>query len=150
MDDRDESDRNRRIRERAYRLWQDEGGPEGRADVHWDQATELVAIEENHGLAMERVPSPNELGPSGEPIEPIEAVQNAGEFPTKTDQGEQTFPSRRKPQAASSGKPAATGARPAAAKAQKPDVVAEKKSVAAAKAEATPSGKASSRRAPRK
>ena len=36
------------------------------------------------------------LGPSGEPIEPIEAVENAGEFPTVTDQGEElAYPRRR-------------------------------------------------------
>ena len=31
-------------------------------------------------------------GPDGEPIEPIEAVRNAGEFPTLTDQGEGRYP----------------------------------------------------------
>jgi hypothetical protein len=95
MNDREEEERRGRIRRRAYQLWEQEGRPEGRADVHWDQATELVAIEENHRLATEPIPSAAELGPSGEPIEPIEAVENAGEFPTMTDQGEQTFPSRR-------------------------------------------------------
>ena len=42
MDDFDE-----RVRQRAYRLWVEEGCPEGRADVHWDKARELVAIEQN-------------------------------------------------------------------------------------------------------
>ena len=96
MNDREEQERRERIRRRAYQLWEQEGCPEGRADVHWDQATELVAIEENYRLTTEPVPAPDELGPSGEPIEPIEAVENAGEFPTMTDQGEQTFPSRRR------------------------------------------------------
>jgi Protein of unknown function (DUF2934) len=96
MDEREENRRLERIRQRAYQLWQAEGCPEGRADVHWDQATELVAIEDNQRFATEPVPSPDDLGPSGEPIEPIEAVENAGEFPTTTDQGEQAFPSRRK------------------------------------------------------
>lgn len=96
MNDRDERALEERIRQRAHRLWLQEGCPEGRAEVHWDQAAELVAIEDNQRLATERVPKPDEIGPSGEPIEPITAVENAGEFPTLTDQGEQAYPSRRR------------------------------------------------------
>lgn len=83
-----------RIRERAYYLWQQEGCPEGRADVHWDQASELVAIEDNQKSTTRPAPAP---GSNPDTIEPIEAVENAGEFPTLTDQGEeQTYPQRRK------------------------------------------------------
>jgi len=36
------------------------------------------------------------MGPTGEPVEPLIAVENAGEFPTLTDQGEEkAYPSRR-------------------------------------------------------
>lgn len=85
-----------RVRERAYRMWQDEGCPPGRAEVHWDQARELVAIEENHELTLRPISTGTE-GPTGEPIEPIEAVENAGEFPTLTDQGEeQAYPRRKR------------------------------------------------------
>jgi hypothetical protein len=88
MDDFEE-----RVRLRAYRLWQEEGCPEGRADVHWDEARELVAIEENQKLTLK--PIAGNYGPTGEPIEPIEAVENAGEFPSLTDQGEkQNYPQR--------------------------------------------------------
>lgn len=31
-----------RIRDLAYQIWEDEGRPEGRAEVHWQQAHELV------------------------------------------------------------------------------------------------------------
>lgn len=31
-------DRNERIRERAYQIWQEEGQPEGRGVEHWAQA----------------------------------------------------------------------------------------------------------------
>src|SRR5262245_34733597 len=82
-----------RVRQHAYRLWVEEGCPEGRSDVHWDRARELVAIEENQKLATKPVPRD---ATSGEPVEPIEAVENAGEFPTLTDQGEeQPAPKRR-------------------------------------------------------
>jgi hypothetical protein len=94
MNDRDERAREERIRRRAYQLWQQDGCPEGRALDHWDKAAELVAIEENHGLAMKPLPREDDIGPMGEPVEPIEALENTGEFPTMTDQGEQEMPSR--------------------------------------------------------
>ena len=52
--------------------------------------TELVAIEDRQKSTLKPVES---LGPEGEPIEPVEALQNAGEFPL-TDQGEAAIPSR--------------------------------------------------------
>jgi hypothetical protein len=86
-------EQSKRIQERAYRIWLDEGCPEGRADTHWDMASELVAIEENHGQTLKPVPKQGQTGPTGEPVEPLEAVENAGEFPTLTDQGEErTYP----------------------------------------------------------
>jgi Protein of unknown function (DUF2934) len=89
MDDLEE-----RVRERAHRLWQQEGCPEGRADAHWEMARELVAIEDNQKQTLKPI-SPESAGPEGEPVEPIEAVENVGEFPTLTDQGEeQTVPKR--------------------------------------------------------
>ena len=100
-------DFDQRVRERAYRLWVEEGCPEGRSDVHWDRARELVAIEDNHKLATK----PVGRAASGEPVEPIEAVENAGEFPTMTDQGEgQAAPKRR-----GAASPRATKAKPAVA-----------------------------------
>src|SRR5262249_60839662 len=103
MDDFDE-----RVRQRAYRLWVEEGCPEGRSDVHWEKARELVAIEDNHKLATKPAPRGDE---AGEPGEPIEAVENAGEFPTMTDQGEGQAAPRRRPAAAPR---APSGPKPAA------------------------------------
>jgi hypothetical protein len=90
MDDLEE-----RIRKRAYQLWEEEGCPEGRADVHWDKAAELVAIEDNQKHTTRPLQETIPDTPTGEPLEPIEAVRNAGEFPTLTDQGEQEMPKRR-------------------------------------------------------
>jgi len=88
MDDFEE-----RARQRAYRLWVEEGCPEGQSDVHWDKARELVAIEDNQKLATKPVQGEG----SGDPMEPIEAIENAGEFPRLTDQGEeQAAPKRRR------------------------------------------------------
>ena len=86
----------RRVREKAYKLWQEEGCPQGRENDHWERARELVAIEDNIDLTLRPAPRPGELGPYGEPVEPIEPAQNTGETPTMVDQGEeQTIPHRR-------------------------------------------------------
>ena len=84
----------KRVRERAYRMWQEAGCPDGRAAEHWEKARELVAIEANQKLTTKPIINPGSAGPFGEPIEPIAALENAGEFPTLTDQGEQNIPRR--------------------------------------------------------
>jgi hypothetical protein len=89
MDDYEE-----RVRQRAHKIWQEEGCPEGRADAHWELARELVAIEENHAQTLK----PNSAAAGGgEPVEFTGPAGNVGEFTTLTDQGEQQYPpSRRK------------------------------------------------------
>jgi len=79
-------DRDQRIAKRAEQIWIEEGRPEGRADIHWDMATELVAIEDGQNDTL--LP----IGEAGEPVEPILALENTGEFPTMTDQGEMQNP----------------------------------------------------------
>ena len=52
-------ERERRVRETAYFLWEDEGRPEGEAERHWPAAEELVNSEadrENGQTASERRP----------------------------------------------------------------------------------------------
>jgi hypothetical protein len=39
-----------RIRERAYQIWLHVGCPDGRDKIHWDMATELVAIEDSQSI----------------------------------------------------------------------------------------------------
>ena len=77
-----------RISARARQMWEDAGCPEGGPDRYRDQARELVAIAEN--------PDAGRIDPekAAEPaIEPLAAVENQGEFPGLTDQGEdQLFP----------------------------------------------------------
>lgn len=36
------------IRLKAFYIWLDEGCPEGRADVHWQMASDLIAKEDDH------------------------------------------------------------------------------------------------------
>jgi Protein of unknown function (DUF2934) len=88
-----EKRREERIRTKAFYLWIDEGCPEGRAKTHWDMATELVAIEDNYALTLKPVPDGRSATSTGEPVEPLLTVENAGEFPTLTNQGEEsTYP----------------------------------------------------------
>jgi hypothetical protein len=82
-------DLERRIRERAYRIWQEEGCPEGRDEDHWHMARELIAIENNYALTLKPLKQTAAIGPTSEPVEPLIAVENDGEFPTLTDQGEE-------------------------------------------------------------
>jgi hypothetical protein len=35
----------KRIRDRAYRKWQEEGCPEGKAEAHWEEASREVQME---------------------------------------------------------------------------------------------------------
>lgn len=69
-----------RIRERAYKIWLDEGCPHGKDKEHWELAK--FAIAQQDGLASTLVP------PTRPQSEPIEAIINQGEFPTLVDQGE--------------------------------------------------------------
>lgn len=91
------ADFEKRVRERAYKLWQEEGCPHGRAAVHWEKARELVAIEDNLELTLKSIPkATKEVGPYGEPVEPLVPAENAGDAPTLVDQGEEeTIPHRR-------------------------------------------------------
>jgi hypothetical protein len=102
-----------RIRERAYRLWLEEGQPEGKASEHWEKARELLALESD---PEEGKKSPgegyNKTGPWGEPVEQASILENQGEFPTTTDQGEQQAPKKHKAAAATNRRPSLSRKRP--------------------------------------
>jgi hypothetical protein len=99
----------RRLRERAKHLWEHAGRPASGVDAYIDRARELIAIEQHQtdtliptgaqgkeAVEDDSIASDDVLGPEGEPIEPLEAVANEGEFPTLTDQGEgEQVPHRR-------------------------------------------------------
>lgn len=101
-------EREQRIRERAYHLWEADGSPHGRDLEYWERARELVGMEESAGAGLipnpQTHPAPNEVAP-GSKVEEAEIQENYGEFPGRmTDQGdwEQTpepRKGRRKPEA---------------------------------------------------
>ena len=119
MDD----DYTERVRRRAYQIWLEEGRPEGREDIHWEMARELVAIEDGQTATLKpvrRASADPEL--AVDTIEPAAPAANMGELPTTTDAGEQTYPPDR---AAATGKagsqqPAPAAAEPKAAEAKAP------------------------------
>jgi Protein of unknown function (DUF2934) len=84
-----------RVRQRAHRIWLEEGCPDGRAAVHWEMARELVAIEDNLATTLIPVPSQGGDAVAGEPVEDATAAANTGGFPTMVDQGEQSYPPSR-------------------------------------------------------
>ena len=90
LDDSDEA-RQQHIRERAYHLWEADGGPHGRQDEYWERAQELVGMEESPQAGQ--LPNPASL-PGADPdrvqiIEEASIQDNLGEFPDRlADQGE--------------------------------------------------------------
>lgn len=79
-----------RIRARAQHLFEAAGAPAGLSmSDYLDEASELVAIEDSQRATLKPNPLKDEENrPYGEPVEPQLAVENEGEFPTLTDQGE--------------------------------------------------------------
>jgi hypothetical protein len=91
----------KRVEQMARRLWEEAGRPASGVEAYVDRARELIAIEDHQrdtllpsgardkeAVEDDPVPSDDVIGPEGEPIEPLESVENEGEFPTLTDQGE--------------------------------------------------------------
>ena len=106
------ADTEQRIRERAHQIWEEEGRPEGREREHWERARFLVGLEDSAGAGLEPNPmvEDREKGwntpPPAEPVEPIEALENQGEFPDRfADQGEKTSGPVRKRAKAAPAKP---------------------------------------------
>jgi hypothetical protein len=85
-----ETKHDRDIRRRAMRMWQEAGYPKGRKDDYLEQARELQAFVEHPGAALVANPMVDHPQPdaSKEPVEEAELLENLGEFPGWTDQGD--------------------------------------------------------------
>jgi hypothetical protein len=74
-------EREARIRDRAYRLWEADGRPHGREKEFWERAEELIGMEDNPTAGQVPVTSGN--------VEEAEIQENYGEVPGRlTDQGD--------------------------------------------------------------
>jgi Protein of unknown function (DUF2934) len=79
-----ELDRENRIRERAYKLWEENGRPHGRDADFWQQAEDLIAMEDNPDAGQLPISS-------GERAQESEIQENYGETPGRlTDQGDRS------------------------------------------------------------
>jgi hypothetical protein len=133
-----------RIARKAHELWEAEGRPHGRDREHWDQAKEIVALEDSAGSAL----LPRETGAS-EPVEErTVAIDNEGQVPGLTDTGEHDLtaierePAITAPTAAKAApKKAAAKRASAPADATKSAAPPSNKAPAKAKAETRPKGK---------
>lgn len=77
------TDDEERIRAKAYELWEAEGRPEGRQNRHWEEAREIIALQDSNDTTLR--PVAETIADRGEPLL---AIENQGEFPTLTDQPE--------------------------------------------------------------
>ncbi len=75
-----------RIRAEAHKLWEGEGRPEGRADRHWIEAREIIALKDSMGTTLRPVQETID-----EPAEPAMAAANLGDLPGMTDQGDEVL-----------------------------------------------------------
>ena len=82
-------ERETRIRDLAYQMWEADGCPYGRQDEYWERAKELVGMADNPGAGL--LPNPATLNEPipGVTVEEASIQKNLGEFPDRfTDQGE--------------------------------------------------------------
>jgi len=80
----------RDIRMRARRMWQEAGAPTGREDEYLERARELQAFVDHPQAGL--LPNPMVAHPQpGLAIEEAELLENLGEFPGRTDQGERVL-----------------------------------------------------------
>jgi Protein of unknown function (DUF2934) len=93
-------EREERVRERAYHLWEADGKPHGRDVEYWQRARELIGMEDSAGAGLLPNPQshPGAIRQAG--VAEAEIQENLGEFPDRfADQGEvqQTPKARRAP-----------------------------------------------------
>ena len=81
-------ERESRIRDRAYALWEADGRPDGRDADFWERAEALIGMEESADAGQ--LPNPvAHPSAAGDGVEEAVIQENYGEFPDRfTDQGE--------------------------------------------------------------
>jgi DUF2934 family protein len=92
------TEREARIRERAYHLWETEGRPEDRDAEFWERAELLIGMEDSQEAG--RLPDPSGQHPRGaapDGVEEADIQENYGEFPDRfVDQGQRRQTPRRR------------------------------------------------------
>ena len=90
-----DSDKEARIRERAYEIWAREGRPDGKDEEHWQRAT--AEIEAESGAVADRAaagskpqaerPSPATVAPGAAAVPPVRSRRAAAKPPTSESGG---------------------------------------------------------------
>jgi hypothetical protein len=81
-------EREQRVRERAYHLWEADGKPHGRDVEYWERARELVGMADSAGSGLLPNPQTTPDSPRETGIEEAAIQENLGEFPDRfADQG---------------------------------------------------------------
>ena len=129
-------DDNERIAKKAHELWEAEGRPHGRDQAHWDEAKEIIALQDSESSTL----MPASTGVDEPVEEKTVSLDNEGEAAGLTDTGEHDLTSTAR-------EPEVTV--PKTAEAPTPKVMPKKTSLGdASKTEAAPRAKPASR--PRK
>lgn len=81
-------EREQQIRDRAYRIWQEEGEPHGRADDHWSRAEQEHGTDAPAGSTDELIQGAADDLPFGEPADT--GAQEAAPEPPQTTAAEPT------------------------------------------------------------
>lgn len=82
-------EREERVRERAYHLWEVDGKPHGRDVEYWQRARELIGMEDSAGAGLLPNPQSHREAARETGVEEAEIQENLGEFPDRfADQGE--------------------------------------------------------------
>ena len=80
----------KQVRLHGRRMWREAGSPKGREDEYIELARELQAFRDHPNAAL--LPNPMAAHPhpsaTAEPVEEAELLENLGEFPGRTDQGD--------------------------------------------------------------
>jgi len=82
-------EREERIRQRAYHLWEADGRPEGRETEFWERAETFIGMEDSAGAGQFPNPKNQDEPIPGVTVEEAQIQENYGEFPDRvTDQGD--------------------------------------------------------------
>ncbi len=77
------AEREHRIRERAYHLWEDAGRPPGRAEEYWERAERLIGIEDSSATGQLTNPPTQPTPAAGAPVEQAKARGNHAASPDR-------------------------------------------------------------------
>lgn len=80
---KNEDERLTRIRERAYEIWEEEGQPQGRSDIHWQRAMEEFDDAARQESMTQDAPAPQQPPADSDGGAAASVVKRRGRKPAK-------------------------------------------------------------------